>query len=209
MACGLFNICLSIFLSQDRSIGRVIALDEAHKYMGESAECQVFTNTLLTTIRVQRHEAARIIISTQEPTISPKLLDLCTVTIVHRFSSPDWLNTIKAHLAGMSTVCKAVDRASKSAVGFEEGASVDEGARALDITMADPAAELFTKIVGLRVGEALLFAPSAAVSVQREPYSGKGVAGTGVALKRLGHDVLKVRIRKRLTADGGRSIMAV
>ncbi|KLU93221.1 hypothetical protein MAPG_12158, partial [Magnaporthiopsis poae ATCC 64411] len=32
-ACSLFNICLSLFLEQDSSrIGRVVALDEAHKY---------------------------------------------------------------------------------------------------------------------------------------------------------------------------------
>ena len=30
-ACGLFDICLGVFLEQDSVIGRVVALDEAHK----------------------------------------------------------------------------------------------------------------------------------------------------------------------------------
>ena len=176
--------------------------------MGDSAESGAFTKTLLTTIRVQRHEAARIIISTQEPTISPKLLDLCTVTIVHRFSSPDWLNTIKGHLAGMSAASRAVGKSSESSNGSGEADVAVEGARGLDTTASDPASELFTKIVGLRVGEALVFAPSAAMSVERRTRTENTSASGGVVLRRLGHKVLKVRIRKRITADGGRSIMA-
>ena len=30
-ACALFNICLGIFMGHEEDIGRVIALDEAHK----------------------------------------------------------------------------------------------------------------------------------------------------------------------------------
>lgn len=70
-------------------LGRVVALDESHKYMTETDEDQVFTESLLSAIRLQRHNGTRIIISTQEPTISPGLLDLCSITIVHRFASPD------------------------------------------------------------------------------------------------------------------------
>ncbi|KAI8654426.1 C2H2-type domain-containing protein [Fusarium sp. Ph1] len=89
MACSLFTICLSLFLEQDTELGRVIALDEAHKYMTDNNEGQAFTESLLSTIRLQRHLGVRVIISTQEPTISPRLLDLSTITIIHRFTSPD------------------------------------------------------------------------------------------------------------------------
>ncbi|KAH7111372.1 hypothetical protein EDB81DRAFT_671448 [Dactylonectria macrodidyma] len=75
-ACSLFDICLSLFLEQNTDLGRVVALDESHKYMTESDESQVFTESLLSAIRLQRHNGTRIIISTQEPTISPGLLDL-------------------------------------------------------------------------------------------------------------------------------------
>lgn len=61
----------------------------------------------------------------------------------------------------------------------------------------------------LRVGEALMFAPSAAVDVESEEASEGESAGAGVGLvKRLGHEALKIRVRNRITADGGRSIMA-
>lgn len=151
-------MCLSLFLERDASIGRVIALDEAHKYMGESSGSQTLTESLLHTIRLQRHLAARVIISTQEPTISTKVLDLCNVTIVHRFTSPAWMKTLKGHLAGISAASKAVQRAER----FPDGDNDCDGdVRGLDVNTADPASELFSRIIQLRVGEALVFAPSA------------------------------------------------
>ncbi|KAL2121843.1 hypothetical protein VTJ04DRAFT_2298 [Mycothermus thermophilus] len=234
MACSLFNICLSLFLEQDSSsVGRVVALDEAHKYMTESQECMALTESLLATIRLQRHLGARVIISTQEPTISPKLLDLCSVTIVHRFTSPDWLLALKRHLAGVSAGSKMLEKAKLLASNGVNGDAGEEdraleGADGLALGSADPAMELFSRIVELKVGEALMFAPSAIVAVR------KGAAATTVAaggnsagavnggkttgttagggkedVKRLGHGVLKVRIRNRVTADGGRSVMAL
>ena len=56
--------------------------------MNSSAEASVFTDTLLSVVRLQRHMGVRVIVSTQEPTISTDLLNLCSVTIVHRFTSP-------------------------------------------------------------------------------------------------------------------------
>jgi hypothetical protein len=50
-ACVLFNICLFIYVSQTK-VGKVIALDEAHNYMGENnAAAAQFTERLLKTIR--------------------------------------------------------------------------------------------------------------------------------------------------------------
>ncbi|AEO64963.1 uncharacterized protein THITE_2111371 [Thermothielavioides terrestris NRRL 8126] len=207
MACSLFNICLSLFLEQDpAAVGRVVALDEAHKYMTDSQECAALTEALLATIRLQRHLGARVIISTQEPTISPKLLDLCSVTVVHRFTSPDWLNALRKHLAGVSAGGRLLERARKlNGEVDRDGEEGAEGAAALALGDADPALELFSRIVDLRVGEALLFAPSAIVGVKKRKDGQTGRCGD---VKRLAHGVLKVRIRNRTTADGGRSIMA-
>ncbi|KAL4796254.1 hypothetical protein BDV19DRAFT_84381 [Aspergillus venezuelensis] len=58
-----------------------------------------FTETILQTVRLQRHLGARIMVATQEPSVLPTLLDLCSVTIVHRFTSPAWLKVLKSHLA--------------------------------------------------------------------------------------------------------------
>ncbi|THW04447.1 hypothetical protein D6D24_10537 [Aureobasidium pullulans] len=87
--CTLFDILLSLFLSSRPEAGMLICLDEAHKFMKNTPAAETFTENLLTVIREQRHNACRVVIATQEPTISPKLLDLCSITMVHRFTSPD------------------------------------------------------------------------------------------------------------------------
>ncbi|PNY26794.1 Uncharacterized protein TCAP_03275 [Tolypocladium capitatum] len=216
-ACALFNICLSMFLEQRSDVGRVIALDEAHKYMTDTAECATLTESLLSAIRLQRHLGARVIISTQEPTISPKLLDLCSVTIVHRFTSPDWIRNLKQHLAGATIL----NRGAEMTTHGKQGASL--GPSSFSSELQDSGMELFSNIVALRTGEALMFAPSAILTVkgqgatkQSTTASATGTvdstcgsgAGSNVELVRLGHGVMKIRIRHRITQDGGRSIMA-
>ncbi|KND89580.1 hypothetical protein TOPH_05597 [Tolypocladium ophioglossoides CBS 100239] len=218
-ACALFNICLSMFLEQRSEVGRVIALDEAHKYMTDTAECETLTKSLLSTIRLQRHIGARVFISTQEPTISPKLLDLCSVTIVHRFTSPDWLRSLKQHLAGATVLNRGAETTTDL---DEQGASVGSSS----IELHDSGMELFSRIVALRTGEALMFAPSAILAVRGQGATRKSTAsssssvtgtedstdGSGAGLNvepiRLGHGVMKIRVRRRITQDGGRSIMA-
>lgn len=219
MACSLFGICLSLFLEQASDIGKVVALDEAHKYMKDTAESMALTESLLSTIRLQRHLGARVIISTQEPTVSTDLLDLCSVTIVHRFSSPAWMETLRKHLAGASKWTKDEDTAESGSDADGSSASVQEngGVRPLDLDMSDLTTELFSAIVSLRPGEALLFAPSAVIDVRKgsdcTSLSGRrtgtqdGSMGRVEAV-RLGNRVLKVRFRQRVTKDGGRSIMA-
>ncbi|KAI1328109.1 hypothetical protein F5Y16DRAFT_409972 [Xylariaceae sp. FL0255] len=207
MACSLFNICLSIFLkAHDHSsnIGRIVALDEAHRYMGDTTEAAAFTDGLLATIRYQRHIGTRIVISTQEPTISPKLLDLCSVTIVHRFTSPDWLRVLTQHLAGVSTVPKA----SNMVNGTENSESIEsalDGLNPLKISTNSPGMELFSRIIGLRTGEALIFAPSAVVGLCREIRPSQDLR---IVSQKLAYGVLHVIVRDRITADGGRSLMA-
>ena len=199
MACSLFNICLSLFLEKGQSgsnpisadvpppIGRIVALDEAHKYMtsDESSSASTLTNALLSTIRLQRHLGLRVVISTQEPTVSPKLLDLCSVTIVHRFSSPAWMKALRDHLAG--------------GIKGQHSGKVDG---------VDGVGDHFDRIVKLRIGEALLFAPNAAVSLGPENGAGASDSTTGLSVKRLGHGVFKILVRDRITTDGGATIMA-
>ncbi|KAI1293181.1 hypothetical protein F5Y03DRAFT_411422 [Xylaria venustula] len=200
MACALFNICLSIFLAQDSSLGRIVALDEAHRYMGETSDSEVLTNSLLAAIRFQRHLGARIIISTQEPTISPKLLDLCSITIVHRFSSPDWLSVLTKHLAGISKVSKLTNKAHREDISGEEENTGRHGLCGISVSSDDPILDLFSQIVELGTGEALVFAPSAMASLENQ--------GAKEIPRKLAHRVLRVVMRARITADGGRSIMA-
>lgn len=102
LACVLFDICLTVFISLTKC-NKIVALDEAHKFMAGDSSVAVreFTNNLLTTIREQRHNATRIVIATQEPTLNTKLLDLCSITMVHRCNSPDWFKVLKAHISAM------------------------------------------------------------------------------------------------------------
>ncbi|KAK5123569.1 hypothetical protein LTR85_002607 [Meristemomyces frigidus] len=117
--------------------GLVVALDEAHKYLNKSAAATNFTDDLLTTIREQRHNATRVIVATQEPSISEKLLDLCSISIVHHFNSPAWFAAIRGHLGGASSL----------------------------VTSDQQQQNMFEQIVDLQVGESLVFSPSSFVCV--------------------------------------------
>lgn len=189
--------------------------------MTDSAECQTLTESLLSTIRLQRHLGARIIIATQEPTVSPKLLDLCSVTLVHRFTSPSWLSTIKKHLAG------AMPGSKVGLVDNEE----DEDFRAVETNSIAHENELLDRIVALRQGEALMFCPSAVVGVKKpkkaedvdqitDGFAKWSIEQDGKAKKNgtdgepnnglvhLSSGIMKIRIRERITEDGGKSVMA-
>lgn len=185
--------------------------------MTDTVESAVLTAKLLENIRVQRHLGIRVIISTQEPTISPKLLDLCSTTIVHRFTSPAWMQALKQHLAGASIV-------PLEEPCDEEDDDYDYKVVKPVLTASELATELFKKIVALRRGEALLFCPSAIIDVRRsvaksdkEPFTnGDGVKAGGGHEKRkkgpqlvkLSHGHLKIRVRERVTRDGGKSVVA-
>jgi hypothetical protein len=150
--------------------------------MSAGAEAGTLTNTLLSSIRLQRHLGTRVFISTQEPTISPKLLDLCSITIVHRFTSPDWLRELRSHLAALD--------------------NDEEDPRKSKLKLIN----IFNQIVKLRTGEALLFAPSAIIGVEKKQNE-NGAEET--EMKRLGIGCLKIKIRARVTSDGGRSVFAL
>ncbi|EEQ35583.1 conserved hypothetical protein [Microsporum canis CBS 113480] len=185
-ACALFNICIGVFLEGRGRGGRIIALDEAHKYLTtKSREAVSLTETMLSLIRQQRHLATRVIIATQEPTLSPNLLDLCNLTVVHRFSSPAWFQALEGHLAGAVMDVTASHRSKYSTDS------------------------LFSRIVGLKTGEALVFCPSAILDVNHadneDPCARRS---TESVMTELGSSYFKMKVRKRVTADGGRSILA-
>ncbi|KAL8754976.1 MAG: hypothetical protein Q9184_004944 [Pyrenodesmia sp. 2 TL-2023] len=179
-ACALFDMCLDLFLENQPKGGTMLALDEAHKYMSDSGSSLEFAESLFEAVRLQRHHGIRVVVATQEPTISPRLLDLCSMTIVHRFSSPAWLHVLKEHLAGVSTTD---DRDSQRNIK-----------------------EIFRTIVNLEAGQALLFSTSALLdSVEAGPTA----AGRLPRMPKLGLRYVKMRVRQRLTADGGKSRQVV
>ena len=146
--------------------------------MSESSAANAFTESLLTIIRQQRHLATRIIVATQEPTISPKLLDLSSMTIVHRFTSPSWLHALNTHIAGISGDHESTKR---------------------------NLAKIFEQIADLETGQALLFSPSAVLDIVDDH---EDQTGADFKTKKLGLRYVQMRVRNRMTADGGRSILA-
>ncbi|THH01846.1 hypothetical protein EW026_g892 [Hermanssonia centrifuga] len=66
-ACGFFEILTRLFVRANVNTGKVLVVDEAHKYLtanvlkGESG----LTKELSSLVRQQRHQAMRVIISTQ------------------------------------------------------------------------------------------------------------------------------------------------
>jgi hypothetical protein len=138
-------------------------LDEAHKYLVNSDSARL-TQSVSDVIRLQRHLATRVIIATQEPTVIPAtILDLASIIICHRFSSPAWSTHLARHVSG----------GSESVSWYQQ-------------------------VMLLATGEALVFSPAAVTTADERG---------GVVL--LGKDHLKLRVRPRLTLDGGASVMAV
>jgi len=116
-ACGLFEVLTRLFVRAEVETGKVLVVDEAHKYLSSSKNASGLTKALLSLTRQQRHLAMRVIISTQEPTVvTPVLLDLCTVTILHRFSSPSWWTHLEKHVSADLSE-EAFDRVVKLQTG--------------------------------------------------------------------------------------------
>ena len=91
--CGVFHILLEQFRGADLgSVGKVVAFDEAHKYLNKSGPgCTELSSAIVDTVRLMRHEGIRVLISTQSPLTMPaELLELASVTILHKFQSSDW-----------------------------------------------------------------------------------------------------------------------
>jgi DNA helicase HerA-like ATPase len=137
--------------------------------MSETSAARELTESFLNIIRQQRHLGVRTIISTQEPTISPRIIDLCSITIIHRFTSPKWYETIRAHLP------------------IENG----------NDTPHNGISDGLYQIASLRTGEAIVFAPSAQL-----------VDGEGETLDTK-HRTFRLMVRKRITWDGGCTILSV
>ncbi|KAH9927147.1 uncharacterized protein BXZ73DRAFT_90829 [Epithele typhae] len=94
-ACALFEIITRLFVRAKMETGKVLVVDEAHKYLSAHRGETGLTKALTALIRQQRHLGMRVVISTQEPTaVPPVLIELCSIAIFHRFSSPAWWEAV-------------------------------------------------------------------------------------------------------------------
>ncbi|EMD40606.1 hypothetical protein CERSUDRAFT_91341 [Gelatoporia subvermispora B] len=167
-ANGIFEIIIRLFIRAEVETGKVLVVDEAHKYLDTNKGNSGLTKALLSLIRRQRHMAMRVII---KPTVVPPvLLDLCNVAILHRFTSPSWWEHLVKHVSA---------RLSEDA---------------------------FDRLIKLTAGEAIVLAPSGLDAVWK---AGENGALAGIALQHFGRRYLLVKTRKRVTADGGASVLVL
>ena len=107
------------------------------------------------------------------------------MVVIHRFSSPDWFHTLRRHIPIL--------------VNQE--------------TNNTEALELFRSILSLKTGQALCFAPSAMMQVAPGDGTWNDATMAGdegeIVVRKLSEGMLKMNVRKRVTWDGGRSIVCL
>ncbi|KAI0068910.1 hypothetical protein BV25DRAFT_1817835 [Artomyces pyxidatus] len=185
-ACAIFEIILRLFERAEVDTGKVLLVDEAHKYLSQNKTSTGLTKALLSAIRQERHLSMRIIVSTQEPTVIPPVfIDLCSVVILHRFSSLAWWEHLSKHVSA-------------------------------DLSDADS----FDRVVRLKTGQAIVLAPSGLGALASPASNGRimnheGSSESGDEETELrepipfGRRFFVVKTRRRVTADGGASLLAV
>jgi DNA helicase HerA-like ATPase len=72
--------------------------DEAHKYITESK----LIGQVVETIREMRHHATSIVLASQDPLSVPRVvIELSTVLVLHRMTSPQWLKHLKTAIVAL------------------------------------------------------------------------------------------------------------
>ncbi|KAL9186409.1 hypothetical protein ACHAXT_005647 [Thalassiosira profunda] len=97
-ANGLFQVLTEQFRTLPTKGGKVLCLDEAHKYMA-GLKADGLSEAIVNAARLMRHDGLRLVVSTQSPqALAPELLELVTVAALHHFHSPDWWAYLKSKL---------------------------------------------------------------------------------------------------------------
>lgn len=103
-ALGLFVVMLRIFAAtrhEGREFNKLVVFDEAHKYISESD----LISQVVETIREMRHQATSVIIASQDPLSVPRaIIELTSVLILHRMTSPRWLKHLRSAIVALDDV---------------------------------------------------------------------------------------------------------
>lgn len=104
-ALGLFVVMLNIFSSVTRVDGhafnKFIVFDEAHKYMNNKE----LVGSITTAIREMRHKGVSIMIASQDPMSLPtEIIELSSIVVMHRFSSPSWVKHVQKAITPLQTL---------------------------------------------------------------------------------------------------------
>jgi DNA phosphorothioation-dependent restriction protein DptH len=95
-ALALFMVLLRLFSQardpEGRLFNKLIVFDEAHKYMGNPR----LTNAIVQSVREMRHKGTSVVIASQNPPSVPReVIELSSIVIAHKFTSPQWLEHIR------------------------------------------------------------------------------------------------------------------
>lgn len=104
-ALGLFVVMLNIFSSvinvDGRAFNKFIVFDEAHKYMNNKE----LVSSITTAIREMRHKGVSIMIASQDPMSLPtEIIELSSIVVMHRFSSPAWVKHVQKAITPLQTL---------------------------------------------------------------------------------------------------------
>jgi hypothetical protein len=95
---GIFQVLTEQFRSLKDVKGKLLVLDEAHRYMDGQKE-DGLSKAIVDVARLMRHDGMRLAISTQSPKVlAPELLELITSVVMHRFHSKDWFDYLSLKL---------------------------------------------------------------------------------------------------------------
>ena len=97
-ANGIFQVVVEQFRSIPVLAGKVLALDEAHKFM-DGIKSDGLSEAIVDVARLMRHDGMRLVVSTQSPkALAPELLELVSVAVLHQFHSQDWWSYVRQKL---------------------------------------------------------------------------------------------------------------
>jgi hypothetical protein len=106
-ALGLFVVMMRIFAAAEchgKPFNKLVVFDEAHKYISESD----LVDQVVQTIREMRHQATSVVIASQDPLSVPRaVIELTSVLVLHRMTSPQWLKHLKGAITALDDITEA------------------------------------------------------------------------------------------------------
>jgi hypothetical protein len=106
-ALGLFVVMLRIFAKAryaGREFNKLVVFDEAHKYITDSE----LVGQVVETIREMRHQGTSVLIASQDPlSVPPAVIELTSVLLLHRITSPQWLKHLRGAIVALEGVTEA------------------------------------------------------------------------------------------------------
>ena len=103
-ALGLFLVLMNTLAQAEQNgalFNKLMVFDEAHKYISESG----LIGEVVAMIREMRHWATTVVIASQDPLSVPRaIIELTSVLVLHRMTSPQWLKHLRTAIVSLNDV---------------------------------------------------------------------------------------------------------